>query len=75
MVFTATFPLCAQQSDGFEYIQVLRDRLTGERKFVLHRQTRAKLEQRLPVALVQFVEDRTSRRGCERIEEVCHTCE
>jgi hypothetical protein len=36
---------------------------------VLHRQSRAKLEQRLTVPLVQLVEDCSSRRGGESFED------
>src|SRR5262249_7042507 len=48
------------------------DRLAGKAQTMLHRQPRAELEQRLPIPLVQFVEDCPSSRRTERLENIGH---
>ena len=44
-----------------------------EAEAVLHGEAGADLEQRLPVALAQFVEDRPPCRVGERLEDVTHS--
>jgi hypothetical protein len=70
--FEAALPLGGEEADGFEHVEMLRDRLTREAKPVLHRQARAQLEQRLPIPLVKLIEDRASRGSGDRFEDVGH---
>jgi hypothetical protein len=68
----AALPLAGEEADGFEHVEMLRDRLTREAQPVLHREARAQLEQRLSVALVKLVEDGPPRGGGERFEHIGH---
>src|SRR5262249_43536922 len=56
----------------FQHVEVLRDRLTGQAQVMLHRQPGAYLEQRLSVALMQFVQDGPTRRCGECFKDIGH---
>ncbi len=60
------------QPRGLEHLDMLRERLPGQREPVVHREAAAQLEERLPVALAQFIEDGSPCRRAERFEDVGH---
>jgi hypothetical protein len=60
----------AHEARRLEHLQVLRHRLPRQAELVLHREPRADLEQRLPVSIVQLVEDRSPRGRCQRVEDI-----
>jgi hypothetical protein len=60
------------EAGPFEDVQVLGDGLTGGAETVLHREAGAQLEQRLPVAIGQLVEDGAPRRVGERSVDIRH---
>ena len=57
MKLVSSFPSGRDETDRFQHVEMLRYCLAGESQPVLHRQTRAQLEQRLAVPLVQLVEN------------------
>ncbi|HVT99044.1 MAG TPA: hypothetical protein VHE33_16180 [Acidobacteriaceae bacterium] len=57
----------------FEHFQMLRDGLARRCDAMLHRQARAQLEQRLPVALRQLVQNRPPCRRCHCLKNVDHS--
>jgi hypothetical protein len=60
--FVLALTLSSDQPRRFQNVEVLRDSLARERKLVLHRQPRTKLQQGLPIAFHQFIDDRAPRR-------------
>src|SRR5690349_11470084 len=60
------------QARLLELIQVLGDRLPGQRDLVLHGQAGADLEERLVVPLGQLVQDQPAGRVRDRLEDVTH---
>ena len=72
MVFVPAVPPARDEAGDFEHRKVLRDCLSRQPNFVLHRQASAQLVKRLPVPFAQLVDDRTPNRGGERVEHVIH---
>jgi len=56
----------------FEDVEVLGDRLARQRNPAVQHQPAGELEERLPVALGQLVEDRAPRGRDQRVEHVGH---
>jgi hypothetical protein len=73
MEFVSPFPAGDYEPGGFEDVEVLGDRLTRELQPVPHRQASAELKQRLPVPIVQLVENGPSRWRGESLENVAHS--
>src|SRR3954453_3712866 len=72
MELVATRASGLDQAGLLQHVEVLRDRLPRRREAVLHGEPRAELEQRLPVALAQLVEDRSARGIGQGLEDVTH---
>jgi hypothetical protein len=70
--FVSTLTAGLDEAGGFEDIEVLRDRLSRRPEAVFGRQARADLEQRLPAALGQFVEDGATGGIGQGLEDVSH---
>src|SRR5690606_34476612 len=68
----AAAPLGGYQPRALEHVEMLRDRLPARRDAVLHRQSAADLEQRLLVAIREFIEDRAAGAVAQCVEEVVH---
>lgn len=60
------------ETNGFQQVEVLGDRLSGHPQAVFHRQPSAQLEQRLAIPVVQLVQNRPSRRRSQCFEDVTH---
>ncbi|HZA79538.1 MAG TPA: hypothetical protein VE623_24440 [Acidimicrobiales bacterium] len=73
MELVATLSFRAHQTSGLENVEMLRDRLPGRPEAVLGCEPSAQLEQGLPVAFGEFVEDRTPCGIGECLEDVSHT--
>ncbi len=63
---------CRKQARRFQYFQVLRDCLSRESELMLHGQSCAQLEQRLAVALNQFVENGAACGCRDGLEDIAH---
>ena len=72
MHFVAPLPSRGYKADGFQDLQVLRDRLSGEAEVMFHGQTIAQFEKRLTLALHQLIENRPSRWSSKCLEEITH---
>ena len=66
------FLLSLDEAHRLQYVEMLRDRLPGRAQPVLHDESRADLEQRLPVPLGQLIEDRPPRRVGKGLVDVVH---
>ena len=55
-----------------QFVEVLGDCLAGGREAMLHREPAAQLEQRLPVAVAEFVEDVPPCGVGQRLEDITH---
>ena len=65
-------PSRPHQSSRLKHLKVLRDGLPGGGKLMLHDEPRTDLEQGLPVAFCQFVENHAARGIRKRLEDVTH---
>ena len=72
MKLVTTLPLGRDEADVFQHGEMLRDRLACQSEPVFHRQPGAELEQRLAVALLQFVENCATRGRGQCFEDVTH---
>jgi hypothetical protein len=72
VVLVPAFARGSKQTSTFQHIEVLGNRLAGQRKAVLHRQSGAYLEQRLGVPLAKNVQNGPSRRRIECFEDISH---
>lgn len=68
----STLALACDQPGSLENLQMLRDSLTRDADLVFHRQAGAELEQSLPVAIAELVENRTPYRRHYRFEYIGH---
>ena len=65
-------PSRLHQSSRLKHLKVLRDGLPGGGKLMLHDEPRTDLEQGLPVAFCQLVENHAARGIRKRLEDVTH---
>jgi hypothetical protein len=70
--FVSTLSLSFNQAGSFKDVQVLRNSLARHTDLVLHQQPRAEFEERLPVSLAQFIQNRPSHRRYNRFENIAH---
>ena len=73
MELVSALSTTGHQARVLEHVEVLRDRLAGRAHVVLHRKTRADLEQSLAVSGAEFIEDRPPRGICQCLEDVTQT--
>ena len=69
------FASSGDDPSGHEDIDVLRHSLSRRRDRMPGRQPRTQLEQRLIVAVSEFVQDRTASGVCQGLEHIAHSAE
>src|SRR5438552_7801058 len=72
MEFVATVPSGHHQPGRLEDVEVLRDRLPRRRRPMSGDQSRADLEERLAIPILELIENGPPSRICEGFEHVAH---
>lgn len=71
--FGATGALRTNEASLFEHREMLRDRLPRHPETVVHGESATDLEQALPIALSQLVQDQSPGRVGKCVKDIAHT--
>jgi hypothetical protein len=72
MELISPLPLRSDQTCMLKQVEMLRDALPRDADLVLHQQPCAELKESLPIALAQFVQNRSAHRCYDCFEDVAH---
>jgi hypothetical protein len=70
----STLPFRSDQACCFKNLQMLRYTLPRHADLVLHQQASAELEERLPIPLAKFIQNRPAHRRRNCFEDIAHVC-